>query len=74
MVRDRILASPLEVVPFTTADAARTAALLPHTQPLGLSFGDRACLALAQARQLPALTADRAWAALDCGIPIRLIR
>lgn len=73
-VRDQLLASPIEVVSFTAADATRTAALLPHTQPLGLSLGDRACLALGLARDLPVLTADRAWTTLECGVTIRLIR
>jgi PIN domain nuclease of toxin-antitoxin system len=40
----------------------------------GLSLGDRACLALARMRRLPAVTADRAWARLDLGIAIELVR
>jgi PIN domain nuclease of toxin-antitoxin system len=48
--------------------------LRAQTQSAGLSLGDRACLALARARGLPALTADRAWAALDVGVEIVLIR
>jgi ribonuclease VapC len=41
---------------------------------LGLSFGDRACLALAKSLVAPALTADRSWARLDLGIAIEVIR
>ena len=44
------------------------------TRHLGLSLGDRACLALARRERLPVLTADRAWAGLDIGVEIRLIR
>lgn len=70
----RIAASPVEVVPFLAADAAISAALVPVTQGHGLSLGDRACLALAMARQIPALTADRAWAALRLPVSVQLIR
>jgi ribonuclease VapC len=54
--------------------ARRTGELRPLTRRLGLSVGDRACLALAEREHLPALTADRAWAGLDVGIDIRVIR
>lgn len=66
--------SPLEVVPFGTQQAALAAAFAPATAAHGLSLGDRACLALAASRGIPALTADRAWAKLDLGLTIRLIR
>lgn len=44
------------------------------TKPQGLSLGDRACLALAQARNAIALTADRYWTMLDIGIEVERIR
>ncbi len=71
---DRLRRSPIAIVPFTAEHAARAAALLPSVHPLGLSLGDRACLALAQAEGIPALTADRAWAGLDLGIEVVLVR
>lgn len=56
-------------------DAAwRIARLHAPTRPQGLSLGDRACLALALSEALPAVTADRAWADIDLGVEIRLIR
>ena len=64
----------LDVAPFDEAAARACAALRPTTRSLGLSIGDRACLALAQSRDVVALTADRAWQQLDCGIRIELIR
>lgn len=64
----------LRVVPFDRDIAVAAAALRPATRKLGLSLGDRACLALAQALGVPALTADRAWLALDLGIEVRTIR
>lgn len=74
LVGRRLAAAGLEIVPFTAEDAALAASLRPKTDPLGLSLGDRACLALALARGLPALTADRQWAALDIGVEICLLR
>jgi PIN domain nuclease of toxin-antitoxin system len=44
------------------------------THALGLSFGDRACLALAQSLGALALTADRSWSQLDLCIAIEVIR
>ena len=70
----RIEASPVEVVPFTGEHAVLAAALVPQTDSLGLSMGDRACLALSISRNCPALTADRAWSALDLPIEIIQIR
>ncbi|MGH6898180.1 MAG: type II toxin-antitoxin system VapC family toxin [Geminicoccaceae bacterium] len=54
--------------------AIAAAALLLPTMPWGLSLGDRACLALARLRNLPAVTADRAWAKLDLGIRVEVVR
>ncbi|MFC0634396.1 type II toxin-antitoxin system VapC family toxin [Brevundimonas balnearis] len=54
--------------------ADRAGRLWPITAALGLSLGDRACLALAQREGLPVLTADRAWAALSLDVDVRLIR
>ena len=57
------------------ADLAHaTGRLWPRTAHLGLSLADRACLALAQREGLPVLTGDRAWAALDLGVDVVLIR
>jgi PIN domain nuclease of toxin-antitoxin system len=73
-VLQRINQSSIKTVPFLAEDAALAAALVPATLPLGLSLGDRACLALAASRKAPAWTADRAWARLDIGVSIEVIR
>jgi len=73
-VRARLSRHALTTVPFDEEDALVAAELRTLTRAAGLSLGDRACLALAQRRKLPALTADRAWAELDLGIEVRLIR
>lgn len=64
----------LGVVPFDREQAIVSARLRPATRALGLSFADRACLALAQSRGLVALTADRQWQAVQPEIEIELIR
>lgn len=69
-----ISSTSIEIVPFTAADAALTAALLPRTHRFGLSLGDRACLSLALARSIPAFTADRAWKHLGVGVEVQVIR
>ena len=52
----------LRVVDFDETLAFAAGLLRPVTRSAGLSLGDRACLALAAATKLPALTADRSWA------------
>lgn len=64
----------LIVVPHDQPLALRTGALRLATRRLGLSIGDRACLALAERERLPVYTTDRAWRGLDLGVEIRLIR
>ncbi|WP_114313195.1 type II toxin-antitoxin system VapC family toxin [Thermus caldifontis] len=64
----------LRVFPFTEEDALWVARLRPLTRPLGLSLGDRACLALAQRLSLPALTADVNWRGLSLGVAVEVVR
>jgi PIN domain nuclease of toxin-antitoxin system len=69
-----MLSLNLDVVALDFRAACRCGALRPATRPLGLSLGDRACLTLALERGSGVLTADRAWAELDLGVEIRVIR
>ncbi|MCX7002653.1 MAG: type II toxin-antitoxin system VapC family toxin [bacterium] len=48
--------------------------LKPKTKALGLSLGDRVCLALSKKLNLPALTADVIWQQLAPEYAITLIR
>ena len=41
---------------------------------LGLSLGDRACLALGMALHAPIYTAERIWSKVKVGVPIHVIR
>ena len=74
MAQVGLLGAAVEVLPFTGEDALEVARLRALTRAYGLSFGDRACLALARRLGLPALTAERAWAELGLGIPVEIIR
>ena len=60
--------------PFSDADAALAARLWPGGRRVGLSLGDRCCLALAGRLGRTALTADRSWADLEPGVDVRVIR
>lgn len=51
----------LKLEPFTAETSLETARLRPLTRTLGLSLGDRACLATASLRHYPVLTGDRPW-------------
>ena len=64
----------LEIVNFNQTLAYQTGMLRSQTKPMGLSLGDRACLALAKVRNVPALTTDRVWEKIQLDITVRLIR
>jgi PIN domain nuclease of toxin-antitoxin system len=63
-----------EICPFDADQAVAVGQLAAVTRDLGLSLGDRACLSLAKSLGVPALTADQAWAKLDVGVSVELIR
>ena len=63
-----------EAVPFAPDHAKLVGDLVARTRPLGLSLGDRACLALGLALKLPAYTADRSWKKLKVRVRIHVIR
>lgn len=70
----RIAALGLAVIAFDQPQALAAGALRAVTRSAGLSFGDRACLGLAEARKAPAVTADRRWATLKLSAKVQLIR
>jgi ribonuclease VapC len=63
-----------EVVSFDEQQARVAGDLVTQTRHLGLSLGDRACLALAVVLGLPAYTAEKAWKKLRFIVPIHIIR
>jgi PIN domain nuclease of toxin-antitoxin system len=64
----------IDVHPFDRELAYRTGVLRTVTKELGLSLGDRACIALGRQLQRPVLTTDRNWRYLKLEIEIRVIR
>jgi len=64
----------LSVVAFDAPQAHSASRLRSITRHAGLSLGDRACLALGLQLGHPMITADRAWASLDVGVEVVLIR
>jgi ribonuclease VapC len=63
-----------EVLPFDEEQARVAGDLVAETRHLGLSLGDRACLALGIARKLPVYTAEKSWKKLKVGVRIHVIR
>lgn len=70
---DSGLLDAVHLVEFDTAQARATAELRQRTRSLGLSLGDRACLALALLRQASAVTTDRAWLRVP-GVAVTCVR
>jgi ribonuclease VapC len=60
--------------PLTVEQSIKAGLLRKQTRHLGLSMGDRCCLALALDLVAEVWTTERKWAALDLGIKIRVIR
>lgn len=63
----------MSIVDFTSLLAEEAARLRSATRGMGLSLGDRACLALAKTLGLAAWSADSSWAEVP-GVTVRLIR
>ena len=64
----------LEIVPLDRRQAETAGYLRATTRGLGLSLGDRCCLALAATLDAAALTTDRAWTGVAKDIAVELVR
>jgi ribonuclease VapC len=64
----------LEIVPWDEELAWESRALCSPAWTQGISFADRACLALARHLRLAAITSDAAWKKLDIGVRVVLLR
>lgn len=65
---------PIDVTPTDSLLVAEIARIAAETRAQGLSLGDCVCLATGRATGRRVLTADRAWAALDLGIQMTVVR
>ncbi|MGI8785732.1 MAG: type II toxin-antitoxin system VapC family toxin [Acidobacteriota bacterium] len=64
----------LEVVPFDAELAYKAGSLIVETKKLGLSLGDRACLALGLMLNQTVVTAERLWSKLKIDVTVEVIR
>ena len=64
----------LSMAPFNAEQARSAGRLIAQTRKFGLSFGDRACLALGMQEQCVVVTADRVWKKLKVGVTVELVR
>ncbi len=62
----------IPVIPFDDEQAKITASLWKSTRTIGMSLGDRSCLALAIKTSLPALTTERDSG--KCGLNIEIVK
>jgi PIN domain nuclease of toxin-antitoxin system len=66
------LLADVELIPLTKKDAEQAAGYSCfHPE---LSFGDRACLALAFTRKATAWTTDKIWARAKAGVQVEVLR
>jgi PIN domain nuclease of toxin-antitoxin system len=64
----------LRFIPFSLEHADKAGKLWQITAPLGLSLGDRTCLARGMCENLPVMTADQIWQKVPLSVDIKLIR
>jgi PIN domain nuclease of toxin-antitoxin system len=62
----------IPVVPFDGEQAKIAASLWRRTRAVGMSLGDRACLALALKTSLPAFTTEGEW--LKCSLGAKVVK
>jgi ribonuclease VapC len=72
----RVSVAPLAsfVVDVTAEHAIQAGLWVMATKRFGLSLADRVCLALGRELGATVYTTDRAWAALDLGVAIKVVR
>ena len=73
-LREDLASLGLALEPFSAEQGEIAGRLKERTKRLGLSLGDRACLALGRARGETVYTADRAWQQLELGVDVEAIR
>jgi len=74
LIREALDPLDLKIISFDADQGLDAGLLRESTRRLGLSLGDRACLSLAHKRDAIALTTDKAWAKLEEGFKVRVLR
>jgi PIN domain nuclease of toxin-antitoxin system len=64
----------LKVIPFDRPQARLAGSLRSTTRKLGLSLGERACLALAATEGATALTCERIWTKFEAPCKVETVR
>jgi ribonuclease VapC len=64
----------IEATPFDAELAYKAGVLITQTKRLGLSLGDRACLALGMMLKQTVVTTVRAWSRLKLDVKVEVIR
>ena len=64
----------LEIIPFSESRALMAAEIHGATKGLGISFADRACLALGIIEGFPIIAGDRKWLDLSIDATVELFR
>lgn len=73
-MRQDLEALGLRVLDFTPLHADLAGRLWAQTRRFGLSLGDRACMSLGMAMQLPVLTTDKGWKKPKLSVRVTVIR
>ncbi len=73
-MRSDLASLGLKVVPFDRETSELAGLLRAATRQYGLSLGYRCCLAPAKLKGAVVLTTDRAWAHVEIGVRVELVR
>jgi PIN domain nuclease of toxin-antitoxin system len=74
VIQELVSQLKIDIIPVDQEQAVTAGFLRSQTRSMGLSLGDRICLALGLQLNLPVLTTDRAWEKVSLSIEVRLIR
>lgn len=74
LMRSGTIGKGVTIVPCDEEDAVAISKIRRSSKQVGLSLGDRACIALGIKLGMPILTTDRLWSKLNIEADIKVIR
>jgi PIN domain nuclease of toxin-antitoxin system len=74
VIREFVSQLQVKIISVDKEQAVMAGLLILQTKAMGLSLGDRLCLALGLQLNCPVMTTDKAWRQVELGIEVRLIR